>query len=277
MLRAGFFQFAPKFGEVETNLSKAVSALRGAEADIIVLPELAFTGYLFQNRSELASLAQEPAKSEIVSSLVALCRDRDFYLVTGFAEKSADKIFNSALVIGGNGILHTYRKLHLFNTEKEYFDPGNTALDTIELRGAKIGVMVCFDWAFPEVARVLALQGADILCHPSNLVLTHCQQAMIIRCIENSVFAITANRFGSDIRPRGALTFTGQSQLVAPKGKLFYRAKPEEEKLFIAEIEVSKARHKWMTERNNLLEDRRPEYYSQLTERERGYVRSERA
>jgi predicted amidohydrolase len=264
MFRAGFFQFAPKFGEVETNLSKVVSALRGAEADIIVLPELAFTGYLFQNRSELASLAQEPTKSEIVSSLVALCRDRDFYLVTGFAEKSADKIFNSALVIGGNGILHTYRKLHLFNTEKEYFDPGNTALDTIELRGAKIGVMVCFDWAFPEVARVLALQGADLLCHPSNLVLTHCQQTMIIRCIENSVFAITANRFGSDIRPRGTLTFTGQSQLVAPKGELIYRAKPEEEKLFIAEIEVSKARHKWMTERNNLLEDRRPEYYTQL-------------
>ena len=267
MLRVGFFQFAPEFGEVATNLSKVVSVLRGAEADIIVLPELAFTGYFFQDRSELAFLAQDPAKSPIVSSLIALCRDHDFYLVTGFAEKSADKIFNSALVIGGDGILHTYRKLHLFNTEKEYFDPGDTALDTIELRGARIGIMVCFDYVFPEVARVLALQGADLLCHPSNLVLTYCQQAMITRCLENSVFAVTANRFGTDIRPRGTLEFSGQSQLVAPKGELVYRAQPEAEELFIAKIDVDKARDKSMTQRNHLIEDRRPEYYTELIKR----------
>lgn len=264
MLRVGFFQFAPKFGEVATNLSRVVSALRGAEADIIVLPELPFTGYFFQDRSELASLAEDPAKSQTVSSLIELCRERDFFLVTGFAERNADKIFNSALVIGSDGVLHTYRKLHLFNTEKEYFDPGNTALDTIELRGAKIGIMLCFDWAFPEVARVLTLQDADLLCHPSNLVLTYCQQAMIIRCLENSVFAVTANRYGSDVRPRGTLTFTGQSQLVAPGGELFYRAKPDQEELFITEIDVSKARDKLITEKNNLLLDRRPEYYTAL-------------
>jgi len=265
MLRVGFFQFAPKFGEVATNLSKIVSALRGSEADIIVLPELAFTGYFFQDRSELASLAEDPAKSSTVSSLIALCRDCDFFLVAGFAERRADKIFNSALLVGGDGVLHTYRKLHLFNTEREYFDPGDTPLETIELRGARIGIMLCFDWVFPEVARVLALKGADLLCHPSNLVLTYCQKAMLTRCLENSVFAVTANRFGSDIRPRGALTFTGQSQMVAPEGELIYRAKPEEEELFIAEIDVSKARDKWMTQSNELLKDRRPEYYTDLT------------
>ena len=150
--------------------------------------------------------------------------------------------------------------------KKEYFDPGDTPLETIELRGARIGIMVCFDWAFPEVARVLALQGADLLCHPSNLVLMHCQKAMLTRCLENSVFAVTANRFGSDIRHRGTLTFTGQSQMVAPDGELIYRAKPEEEELFIAEIDVRKARDKWITQRNELLEDRRPEYYTDLIE-----------
>jgi predicted amidohydrolase len=266
MLRVGFFQFAPKFGEVATNLSKIVSALSTAEADIIVLPELAFTGYFFQDHSELAYLAEDPAKSPTVSSLIALCRDRDFFLVTGFAEKSADKIFNSALLVGGDGVIHTYRKLHLFNTEKEYFDPGDTPLETIELRGVRIGIMICFDWAFPEVARVLALQGADLLCHPSNLVLTYCQKTMVTRCLENSVFSVTANRFGSDIRHRGTLTFTGQSQMVAPDGELIYRAKPEEEELFIAEIDVGKARNKWITQRNELFEDRRPEYYTDLIE-----------
>jgi len=264
MISVGFFQFAPKFGESANNLSTVVSALSNVEADIIVLPELAFTGYLFQDRAELAFLAQNPDTSPIVSSLIALCRDRDFFLVTGFAEKSADKIFNSALVIGGDGILHTYRKLHLFNTEKEVFDRGDTELDTIELRGVKVGIMICFDWAFPEVARVLALKGADLLCHPSNLVLTHCQQAMITRCVENSVYTVTANRFGSDIRPRGTLTFTGQSQLVKPDGDLVYRAKPRKEELFITDIDVSQARDKSMTERNNLFEDRRPEYYVEI-------------
>jgi predicted amidohydrolase len=266
MLGVGFFQFAPNFGEVAANRSKVVSALSGAQADIIVLPELAFTGYLFQDRSELASLAEDPAKSSTVSSLIALCRDRDFFLVTGFAEKSADKIFNSALVIGGDGVIYTYRKLHLFNTEKEYFDPGDTPLETIELRGVRIGVMICFDWAFPEVARVLSLQGADLLCHPSNLVLAHCQKAMLTRCLENSVFAVTANRFGSDIRPRGNLTFTGQSQMVAPDGELIFRAKPQEQELFIAEIDVTRARNKWITQNNELLKDRRPEYYTDLIE-----------
>ena len=267
MFRVGFFQFAPKFGDMAANLSTIVSALSSAQADIIVLPELPFTGYLFQDRSELASLAEDPARSSTVSSLIALCRDRNFLLVTGFAEKSADKIFNSALVIGGDGVIHTYRKLHLFNTEKEYFDPGDTPLEAIELHGVRIGIMVCYDWAFPEVARVLALQGADLLCHPSNLVLAHCQQAMVTRCLENSVFAVTANRFGSDVRPRGTLTFTGQSQLVAPDGALIYRAKPEEEDLFMAEIDVSTARNKWITQNNELLEDRRPEYYFDLTKK----------
>ena len=267
MVRIGFFQFAPKFGEVTKNLRKIVSTLREAKADIIVLPELPFTGYFFHDRSELASLAEDPASSPTVSSLVDLCRDRDFFIVTGFAEKSRDKIFNSALLLGGVGLLYTYRKLHLFNTEREYFDPGDTPLETTELRGVKIGIMVCFDWVFPETARVLAIKGADLLCHPSNLVLTHCQQAMITRCLENSVFSVTANRFGSDIRPRGTLTFTGQSQIVAPKGELIYRAKPDKEELFVIEIDVKNARDKWITQRNELLEDRRPEYYTDLIER----------
>lgn len=264
MMKVGFYQFAPQFGECNVNLTKVLNALRHVEADVIVLPELAFTGYLFQDRSELASLAQDPARSPIVDSLTALCRDRDFCLVTGFAEKNADKIFNSALAIGGNGILQCYRKLHLFNMEKEYFDQGDTALDVIAVKDMKIGMMVCFDWAFPEVARILALKGADLLCHPSNLVLTYCQQTMISRCVENSVFAVTANRFGADIRPRGTLSFTGQSQLTAPNGELLYRAEPQQEKLFLTEIDPDQARDKSLTERNDLFGDRRPEYYTEL-------------
>jgi len=70
----------------------------------------------------------------------------------------------------------------------------------------RVGMMVCFDWAFPEVARALALKGADLIGHPANLVLTYCQQAMVTRCIENLVFAVTANRYGTEERPHGELT-----------------------------------------------------------------------
>ena len=265
MFKIGFFQFEPNFGEVERNLAKVLSALQNVDADLIVLPELTFTGYYFQNRSELSAMAEDPETSTTVNGLIRLCRERDFFLVTGFAEKCVDKLFNSALLIGPRGVLHTYRKLHLFNTEKEYFDPGNTPLEILNIRGAKIGMMVCFDWAFPEVARVLSLQGADILCHPSNLVLDWCQKAMVTRCLENAVFAVTANRIGADIRPHGELRFTGQSQVTAPKGEIVHRAAPDKEALFIAEIDLSLARNKLMTPQNDLLRDRRPEFYASLS------------
>ena len=265
MLRVGFYQFAPKFGEVSANLSKVLSALEGAEVDIVILPELPFTGYYFQDRAEVATLAEDPSESHTILSLTNLCRANDFYLVTGFAEKAGDRIFNSALLMGPEGVQHTYRKLHLFNTEKEYFDPGDTPLQSVMIRGVSIGIMICFDWVFPEAARSLALQGADLLLHPSNLVLTYCQQTMLTRSLENSVFTITANRTGSDNRPRGSLNFTGQSQVVTPKGELLYRAERETEELFVTQIDISQARDKSMTVRNDLFKDRRPQYYAEIT------------
>jgi len=264
MLKVGFYQFEPRFGEVESNLEKVLSALEEVEADLIVLPELAFTGYYFQDRSEVLSLAEDAGHSPTVDGLARLCRMRHLYLVTGFAERYDDKAFNSALLIGPEGLIQTYRKLHLFNTEKEYFDPGDTPLAPVEVMGAKIGLMVCFDWAFPEVARVLALKGADILCHPSNLVLPVCQQAMMTRSLENGVFSVTANRFGSDIRPRGTLEFTGRSQVVTPKGECIYRATEDREDLYLAEMDIGLAKNKLMTGRNHLFEDRRPAYYTSL-------------
>ena len=269
MLRAGFFQFEPKFGAVEENLERVLSGLHQVEADLLVLPELAFTGYLFEDRAELLSLAEDPVSSPTVEKLKLLCQGRNLFLVTGFAERRRDKVFNSALLIGPNGLVHTYRKLHLFNTEKEYFDPGDMPLEPVEVRGVRIGMMVCFDWAFPETARVLALKGADILCHPSNLVLPLCQQAMVTRCLENGVFAVTANRIGSDSRPRGSLLFTGQSQVVTPKGEILHCATQDQEELYVKEIEIKLARSKEMTEKNNLFEDRRPAFYAPLTEKKR--------
>jgi predicted amidohydrolase len=262
--RIGFCQFNPTFGQIEHNLGRATVALREVRDALIVLPELAFTGYSFRDRAAVARLAEDPRDSPTVERLVALCGERDLHLVTGFAERAGDRLYNSALLLGPEGLQHVYRKLHLFGREKECFDPGDVPLQVHEVRGLRIGIMICFDWAFPEVARSLALQGADVICHPANLVLTYCQQTMLARCIENGVYAVTANRYGTEDRPHGALTFTGQSQIVAPRGLLLYRAAAEEDDLHRVEIDATLARDKRLTAQNDIVADRRPEYYQEL-------------
>jgi predicted amidohydrolase len=264
MLRVGYYQYRPHFGEPGKNLRRVVAALSAVEADLMVLPELAFSGYYFEDRQEAVALSEDPSRSKTVEGLVALCKERDFYLVTGFAEKKADRCFNSALLLGPQGLVHTYRKIHLFNEETKWFDPGDTPLEVQEVRGAKIGIMICFDWIFPEVTRALAVQGADVICHPSNLVLSYCQQAMFSRCLENHLFAVTANRFGADKRPHGELRFTGKSQIVAPKGELVHRSPSQRESIFVAEIDPELARDKSITPLNQLMADRRPEFYGSL-------------
>ena len=263
-VRVGYYQFRPLFGKINRNLKRIITALKGVNADIMVLPELPFTGYYFSSREEVEKMSEEIKNSSIIETLIAVCRERDFHLVTGFAEKKLDRFFNSAVLIGPNGILHTYRKLHLFKEEKTWFDPGDSALEIQIVRDIHIGIMICFDWIFPEVTRILSLQGADLICHPANLVLDYCQNAMITRCIENNVFAITANRFGSDKRPQGELRFTGKSQIVAPKGKLLHRAVSQREEIFIIDINPDLARDKKITTQNHIISDRRPQYYEYL-------------
>ena len=119
-------------------------------------------------------------------------RGRSLHVVVGLAERAQDHLYNSAVLIGPNGYIGTYRKIHLFFEETLWFTPGNTGFQVWDIGQAKVGLLVCFDWFYPEAARTLALQGADILCHPSNLVLPHCPDAMVTRCLENHVFAITA-------------------------------------------------------------------------------------
>ncbi|NOX37727.1 MAG: acyltransferase [Calditrichaeota bacterium] len=266
MWKVGYFQFRPLFGQVERNVERVVHALRDVEADLIVLPELPFTGYFFRDRQEALDLAEDPEDSPTLQVLIALCKGRNFHLVTGFAEKRGNRCYNSAILIGPDGVRHIYRKLHLFHEEKHWFDPGDRPLAVTEVHGVRIGMMICFDWIFPEAMRTLAVLGADIVCHPSNLVLSYCQQTMLSRCLENGVFAITANRIGVDRRPHGSIRFTGKSQIVAPRGELRHRGPSRKEELYITSIDPLEARDKQFTPLNHLMNDRRPEFYRPLVE-----------
>jgi predicted amidohydrolase len=261
VFRVGFYQFRPLFGEPDRNFRKVADRLKDLRADLVLLPELPFTGYLFRDRGELRALSEEPSRSPIVAGLAGLCRERGFRIVTGFAEKSRDKCFNSALLIGPRGVIRTYRKIHLFNLEKRWFDRGDLPFQVSRIKGVRVGMMICWDWIFPEAARMLALKGADVLAHPSNLVLEHCQRVMPSRCIENGVFSITANRFGEDRRPHGSVRFSGKSQIVGPRGEQLYMAPSQREQLYCCDIDPRAARDKMITPGNHLLKDRRPEFY----------------
>ena len=125
----------------------------------------------------------------------------------------------------------------------------------------RLGVMVCFDWYFPEAARSLALGGADVVAHPSNLVRKDCPRSMPIRALENHVFTATANRIGEESNGQETLTFVGQSLICDPGGEVLAQAGRDETAWVVAEVDPTDARDRQITAHNHLLHDRRPEAY----------------
>lgn len=121
--------------------------------------------------------------------------------------------------------------------------------------------MICFDWRFPEAARKLTLLGAQIICHPSNLVLPHCPDAMVTRALENGVYTITADRIGTENRTGTALTFIGNSRIIGPDGRILAELGRDETAFVARDIDPARADQKAVTPRNDLLGDRRPEFY----------------
>lgn len=262
-MRVGYLQFGPAFGSKKENHERVADFLSGVKADLIVLPELFSTGYLFESREELWDLAEDEG-GESSAFLKQLSRDTGIAIVAGIAEREGDSCYNTCFLCSAGEIRARYRKVHLFDREKEIFTPGNLPFPVWDLGGVRIGLMVCFDWVFPESARILALKGAQVICHPSNLVLPYCPRAMITRCIENGVFAITTNRVGTEVRAGLELTFIGLSQVVAPRGEILIRADEKEEDIRVIDIDPSRANDKMVTQRNHLMDDRRPEFYGDL-------------
>ncbi len=266
-MKIGIYQNEPEFGEIQTNVEKTIHAISGVEADLIVLPELFNTGYQFISRAEMALLSEEVPGGNTCRAMTKLARDMGCFFVFGIAEKDNQQYFNSAAVVGPDGFIGKYRKTHLFFEEKDFFSPGDSGLLSFDIGSIKIGIMICFDWWFPESARVLALKGAHIICHPANLVLSQGQAAMITRSLENGVFTMTANRVGKESRGgKNTLTFTGMSQVVDPSGNILFRLGSLETGVVLTDIDPLEASSKAITSRNDRFEDRRPEFYRTLIE-----------
>jgi predicted amidohydrolase len=268
-MKAGFYQFSPVFGKKEENIRKVVSAIKDADVDLLVLPEFFATGYQFISCDETDELSEPVPDGYTTESLSDVSRKKNMYIAAGLPERHGDKFYNSAVLTGPDGFIGVYRKTHLFFEEKLFFSPGDTGFRVWDTTVGNIGIMICFDWFFPEAMRSLALSGADIIAHPSNLVLPYCPDSMPVRCLENRVFAVTANRTGTEDRKEStALRFIGKSGVVSPGGEVLARAPENMDALMVTEINPKAARDKKLNPFNDMFKDRRPEMYRMLSDTE---------
>ncbi|MFW9801752.1 MAG: nitrilase-related carbon-nitrogen hydrolase [Candidatus Thorarchaeota archaeon] len=271
MFRLAVGQMNPRIGDTRGNMIKMVSLLESAEkqdVDLIVLPECANSGYVFENREEVLSLSEEIPNGPFSKKLASWSKNGSM-VIAGLVEKTPEGPYDSAVAFGNGKHLATYRKIHLFGKEKEWFLPGNKEPQLIEFNEYRFGVIICFDWAFPELSRILSLKGAQILAHPANLLLSYSNRAMITRSIENHIFTATSSRVGED---RG-LRFIGGSQVTDPRGHILFRMDYEEEGVAWVDIEPSAADSKIIRGNDivkdaNVLVDRRPDLYGRITEPE---------
>jgi predicted amidohydrolase len=263
MFTVGFVQCCPVRRDVMANVATVERLLAGVHADLLVLPELANSGYLYAAPADLAPYAEPgDGSGPFLSALRGLAGQTGGVIVAGFAERADAGLYNSAAAVDAEGVRQVYRKTHLFADEKLLFQPGDTGFRTFEHRGAPIGMMVCFDWHFPESARTLALLGSQIIAHPANLVMPYCQTAMVTRSLENRVFSITCNRYGTEELDGKPLTFTGASQILDTLGRRLAQAPVEGDCVALAEIEPARADDKRIGARNDAFADRRPEWYA---------------
>ncbi len=262
MIRVAAVQSHPRRAAPRENLRRIEELVRGTAADLFVCPELCTTGYAFASREEARSWAEPYPQGPALRALADLSGEVRAVLVAGFAEITPDgTLYNSAALFDRGRPLACYRKIHLFDTEFGWAAPGDRPPRVVCTSAGRLGPMICFDWIFPEMARCLALGGAQILVHCANLVLPYCQDAMPTRCIENRVFAVTANRVGSERSAAGELTFTGASQITGHRGDRLAKATVDEEGVIVADIDPALADDKQITPANHATRDRRPGLY----------------
>ena len=259
-------QTRPTLTRSERNIEDAVRLIGEVDADLVVLPELFSSGYFFESTEQARRLAEDARTGAASLALQEQSRATGATIVAGILERDGDDLYNSAVVVTPKGVLGTYRKSHLYYQETQHFTPGEefqvwTVTDR-KGRSYRLGVMVCFDWFFPESARTLADRGADVIAHPSNLVMPHCPSAMPVRALENGVFTATANRIGSESNGDETLTFIGQSVICSPSAEVLAKAPPDEVAVIRAEIDVARARETRLNAFNDRRTDRRPSLYS---------------
>jgi len=256
-MKLSVLQFNPVYKNVEENYRIIESYLSTLRNSLVVLPELCTTGYLFEFREELFDLAEDIPSGNFTKILSNLAKLNNLVIVAGVAEKSGKELYNSAIIVDKTGFVGKYRKINLFFKEKFVFSAGDR-LYAFDVRLGddiiRLGVMICFDWFFPEISRGLMLMSSEIIAHPANLVLPYCPKAMPIRALENKVYTVTANRIGIEKSSNDQLRFIGQSVICSPKAEYLLKLSEDDVGVFSVE-NVVKNISRDITKYNNLDED----------------------
>ena len=271
LVKVSCIQFEPVFGAVEENVSRASALIRAAAADgstLVVLPELANTGYVFETTDEALGLGEPVPDGPTSRTWGALARDLGIHLVAGITEREGDVLYNAALITGPDGYIGTYRKAHLWDRENLFFAKGNLGFPVFDTALGRIGVAICYDGWFPETFRQMALAGAEIVCVPTNWVPMPDQPAgeaamanVLHRAAahSNGIFIACADRVGVE---RGQ-PFEGQSLIVGPRGwALAGPASRDRPETLSALVDLGEAaRSKDLNSFNSVLRDRRTDVY----------------
>ena len=261
-MKIGFIQSQPFLGNLKQTMRHLEPLLAATnEANLVVLPELANSGYNFKSKKMAWETSETIGDSQFIDFLKTIAKKNNQFIVSGFNERLENQLFNTAILVGPDGYIGKYQKLHLYKNEKEYFQVGNTGLPIFDIGFCKIGLLICYDFWFPEVWRILSLKGTDIICHPSNLVMQGFGQRVAnLHARLNKVFVMTTNRIGSE----GKLTFTGLSSISSPKGRVLIQAPQNETHTAVIDIDIQQAKNKMVSPKNHLFEDRRIDVYGEL-------------
>ncbi|MDH2415153.1 nitrilase-related carbon-nitrogen hydrolase [Nocardioides sp. CER19] len=262
-------QLAPEMGDVPGNRQRALDAVGAAAhagAQVVVLPELATTGYCFRNADEARALA-EPLDGPTIAALHESAAEHDVVVAAGLAVLEADgTLRNSAVLVDADGLRTTYHKVHLWAREPEFFTPGDAPPTVVDTRHGRLGLLVCYDLEFPEWVRRLALDGAELVCAPVNwpdpgrpagerpLEVVTAQVA----AATNRVFLAVADRVGEE---RGT-SWVGGSVIAGPEGyPLALSPLDGRTAVLLADCDLAEARDKAVGPLNDRFVDRRPHLY----------------
>jgi predicted amidohydrolase len=273
LIKVAGVQFDVQLGKLADNLQRISEFLQTtsrAGAALTVFPECAVTGYCFDSWDEAAEYA-EPIPGPATSALAAACSQHGSHLVAGMLERDGQAIYNAAVLVGPQGVIASYRKVHLPWLGVDRFTAYGDRPFAVHSAGPiRVGMNICFDASFPEAARCLMLLGADLIALPTNWPPgSQCVADAAIRCraLENGVYFMAVNRVGSE---RG-FEFIGQSQIADPSGNLLHVASRHAEEVFYADVDIQRSRRKHVVRvpgkhEIDRLADRRPQMYHLLTE-----------
>lgn len=243
---------------------------RKERADLTIFPECALTGYCFESRDDAKPVA-ETIPGPTTSYFRDLCREHGGTIAFGMIEAEGERLFNAAVLVGPDGVIASYRKVHLpYLGVDRFLDFGDRAFAVETLHEIRLGINICYDSGFPESSRVLALAGADLIVLPTNwptgaeILAEH---AIATRALENSIYYAAVNRVGEE----GGFRFIGRSRICDPAGRTLAVASDSKEEVLYADVDVQRSRKKTIVRvpGEHLIDriaDRRPEFYGSLVE-----------